>query len=214
MCHPRVGGDLSHRMRRKGDSRLRGNDRIVKTEPERSCIVTRQIAPKADLLRFVLSPEGVVVADLASKLPGRGVYVLNRKTHVAAAVEKQIFARAFKKPVRVPADFIANLEQRFRQKLLESLSLARKAGQTVSGFDAVRDALARGNVAALIHASDAGEDGIKKLKTEGIESIQCLTRDELSTVFAKENAVHAAALTGSAGAFFIETARRFALFLE
>ena len=61
------------------------------------CIVTRTVKDEADMIRFVRGPDGVVVPDLARKLPGRGVWVsLDRKvledhivhdhSHIAAAI--------------------------------------------------------------------------------------------------------------------------------
>jgi uncharacterized protein len=37
------------------------------------CIVTREEAGEDQLIRFALSPEGIVTPDLQAKLPGRGV---------------------------------------------------------------------------------------------------------------------------------------------
>jgi hypothetical protein len=34
-----------------------------------------QVRPVADLIRFVVGPDGQAVADLKQKLPGRGVWV-------------------------------------------------------------------------------------------------------------------------------------------
>jgi len=44
--------------------------------PERRCIVTGEVQPKAGLIRFVAGPDGEVVPDLAEKLPGRGFWVV------------------------------------------------------------------------------------------------------------------------------------------
>src|SRR5262249_2013886 len=45
------------------------------TDTVRRCAVTRALRPKDQLIRFVLSPDGVVVPDLKEKLPGRGVWL-------------------------------------------------------------------------------------------------------------------------------------------
>ena len=44
-------------------------------EPERKCIVTGDVQPKAGLIRFVLGPDDTVVPDVLEKLPGRGMWV-------------------------------------------------------------------------------------------------------------------------------------------
>ncbi len=185
-----------------------------KAEPERSCIVTREVKDKAELIRFVVSPDGVLVADLNYKLPGRGVYVTNSRLLVADAIARRSFSKAAKEPVTIPEGFLNQLEMLLAKRVGESLSLARKAGEVISGFEKVEDALNKGKVAALVHADDASEDGVRKLKREGIPVLHSLPRDLLSQVLGRENAVHVAVFHGPASSFFIETARRFALFME
>ncbi len=50
------------------------------------------------------------------------------------------------------------------RSVIEALAMAAKAGQVVSGFSKVEDALgAAAGPGALIHASDGAADGIRKL---------------------------------------------------
>ena len=42
---------------------------------ERRDIVTGEIMPEHRLIRFVAAPDGMVVPDVAAKLPGRGIWV-------------------------------------------------------------------------------------------------------------------------------------------
>ncbi len=51
-------------------------------------------APKAELLRFVVGPDGTVVPDIASRLPGRGLWLTARRDIVATAIGKRLFGRA------------------------------------------------------------------------------------------------------------------------
>ena len=53
----------------------RGGHRTERDVPERRCIVTGDVQPKAGLVRFVVGPDGQIVPDLADKLPGRGIWV-------------------------------------------------------------------------------------------------------------------------------------------
>ena len=43
--------------------------------PMRSCVITREKLPKAELLRIVRTPEGNVLADVSGKLNGKGAYI-------------------------------------------------------------------------------------------------------------------------------------------
>jgi hypothetical protein len=84
----------------------------------------------------------------------------------------------------------------------------------LQGFDKVEAAVKSGEVAALIHAPNAGADGVKKLRDRDIPTFNHLPREWLNEVLGRENAVHVAVTHGPAAAFFILHARRFALFLE
>ena len=184
------------------------------SEPERTCIVTRQAQPREGLLRFVVSPDGQLVPDLDNKLPGRGMYVTCSRLIIAEAIAKKAFQRAAEGPVTLPFDFLNRLEEQLATRVKNALSLARKAGQAIAGFEKVETALKTGQVAALIHAPSAGADGLKKLRADDIPTFSQLPREWLNEVMDKDNVVHVAITHGPAAPFFIETARRFALFLE
>ena len=186
---------------------------MANDEPERSCIITRQTLPKEQLIRFVVGPGDILVQDLASKLPGRGIYVTCSKLLVAEAIAKRAFSKAAKTQVTIPDGLLAQIEQQMARRMANALSLARKAGQVITGFEKVEAELKKGSVEALIHADDAGEDGIKKLAFYAGPTFQNLPRALLSEVLGRENAVHAVVIHGPAAAFFIEEARRFTLFL-
>ena len=183
-------------------------------EPERSCIVTREAKPKEALIRFVVGPDKRIVPDIAGKLPGRGLYITASRLLIGEAIAKRLFSKAAKEQVTIPNGLLDTVETQLARQVAEALSLARKAGQVITGFEKVELAVATGKVEALIHASDAGEDGVKKLSTYSGPIFAELPRDLLSTVLGRENAVHAAVIHGPAAAFFIQAARRFALFLD
>lgn len=182
-------------------------------EPERTCIVTREAKAKEALIRFVVGPEDKLVPDLANKLPGRGIYVSCSKLMVAEALAKRLFSRAAKEQVNIPDNFMNQLEGQMARRALEALSMARKAGQVTTGFDKVEEACKTGKVEALIHAADAGEDGLKKLSFYQGPVFAEFSREQLGGVVGRENAVHVAVTHGPAAQFFITEARRFALFL-
>lgn len=187
---------------------------MAKAEPERSCIVTRQALPKGELIRFVVDPKGVLVPDLAGKLPGRGMYTTASRLTLAEAIAKRAFSRAAGAQVTIPDGLIHTVHKQLERRVAEALSLARKSGQVVMGFEKVEAAAKKGEVEAIIHAEDAGEDGVKKLGFYHGPVFKQLPRDLLSEILGRENGVHAAVIHGPAAAFFIEEARRFALFLD
>ena len=61
------------------------------SEPERRCIASGQVLKKADLIRFVVAPDGVLVPDLQEKLPGRGIWLSSSREHLELARKKGFF---------------------------------------------------------------------------------------------------------------------------
>lgn len=72
--------------------------------PERTCALTREKREPADLLRFVRAPDGTITPDIASKLPGRGVWLSLDRSIVERAARQNPFARSLKRPVVIPDD--------------------------------------------------------------------------------------------------------------
>ena len=67
-----------------------------KDKPQRSCLGCRQPRDRDVLIRFVLSPQGELVADIEAKLPGRGAYTCVSETCLQVALKQRQFSRAFK----------------------------------------------------------------------------------------------------------------------
>jgi uncharacterized protein len=179
-------------------------------ETERRCIVTGETGPKAGLLRFVRDPEGRVVADVLNRLPGRGAYVTARREVIAKAVAKGAFARAFGGPATAPERLIDDAEAGLVRRVLDLVSMARKAGQAVTGFEKVKDWLTKGDAEVLIQAFDGSERGRSKLyPPDGEDSlITCLSAQELGLSFGRERAIHAALAAGGLTTRIVEEAAR------
>jgi hypothetical protein len=163
------------------------------------CILTRTVKDEADLIRFVRSPEGLVVPDLARKLPGRGVWVSLDRAALAEAMRKRLFSRGFQAETTIPPELPDMVAKLLRQNALSLLSLAKKAGEAVSGFTKVEEMLGRGRAKLLIHGTDAAPDGCRKLDRlaePGVERIVLFDRQELDLAFGRANVVHAAVAKG------------------
>ncbi len=90
--------------------------------------------PVAQLIRFVVGPDGEAVPDLKRKLPGRGVWVTATRDVLGEAIKRKVFARGFKRDVRLPADLLDRTERLLEQSALDALAIAGKAGSVVCGF--------------------------------------------------------------------------------
>ena len=185
---------------------------------ERMCVLTREVRPIADLIRFVVGPDGAAVPDLKSKLPGRGVWVTATQDALAEAVKRKALARGFKREVRLNADLVTQTGQLLEQAALDALAMAGKAGLVANGFGKTEAALADEDkrVIGLIHATDAAPDGVRKLGAalrrrdsgDQVAVITSLTTAQLDLALGRPNVVHAALLAGPASDTFLARLRR------
>lgn len=175
----------------------RGGRARERDQSERRCIATGKSDDKIGLIRFVLSPDGVIVPDLAEKLPGRGIWVSADRAALEKAVAKNLFARAARAQASIPPDLIAMIEAGLARRTVELVSMARKAGLAVAGFEKVKNALANGTVKVLLQACDGSERGKGRLWTpEGGRWFGCLTAEELGLAFGRAHVIHSALAPG------------------
>ncbi|WGS23707.1 MULTISPECIES: RNA-binding protein [unclassified Bradyrhizobium] len=199
----------------QADLDLDDGPRTPKSATTRMCAVSREVRPIDELIRFVVAPTGEVIPDLKRKLPGRGLWVSASRRSVAEAVRRHQFNRGFKRDVRVAPTLPADTEALLVRSAIDALAMAAKAGEVVSGFGKVEDALNRGETAALIHASDGAADGIRKLdailrqrsekrgESPVIGTVNVLTSAELDLALGRANVIHAALLAGPASKTFL-----------
>jgi uncharacterized protein len=190
----------------------RGGKEDIGDGPERRCIVTGTSGPKAALIRFAVGPEGEVVPDVLGRLPGRGIYVSADRAALTKAAAKGLFARAARTPVKVPEGLADLVEGQLLRRVTDLISLARKAGDAVTGYEKVKDWLVKGKARVLIQASDGSERGKAKLRPpEGEDTfIGCLTAGELGLSFGREHAIHGALAAGGLTSRVVEEAARLA----
>jgi uncharacterized protein len=177
-------------------------------EPERRCIITGERGPKSGLVRLALDPDGLVAPDIRARAPGRGAWIGVDRAALDAAISKGklkgALARAFKgAAVSIPDDLGARIETVFERAVLDRLGLEARAGMLATGSDRIGEAARRGQVHLLLHASDAAEDGSRKLdqawrvgreaEGSGLSGlVLLLDRTRLSAALGRENTVHIA----------------------
>jgi uncharacterized protein len=190
----------------------RGGRDNARDDPERRCIVSGERQPQAGLVRFVVGPEGQVVPDVLNRLPGRGMYVEAVMASIDKAAKKGLFARAAKTQVSVPDGLADLVAAQVTRRVIDLLSMARKAGDAVTGYEKVKDWLMKGKAVVLMQASDGSERGKTKLRPPGDEAsfIGCLTAGEMGLAFGRERAIHAALGAGGLTTRVVEEAARLA----
>jgi predicted RNA-binding protein YlxR (DUF448 family) len=185
---------------------------------ERRDIVTGEVMDEARLIRFTSGPDGVVVPDLARKLPGRGLWVAADRASVETAARKGLFARSAKAKVAAPTDLADQVETLLKRRLLSALGLARRGGDLISGFEKVAQAISAGKAAWLIEASDGALDGRRKLRALFRKSPRppalfgLYAAGELGLALGGENVIHTAFLAGRAADHWTSDVQRLAGF--
>lgn len=110
------------------------------------------------------------------------------------------------------------LEALLVRRCLDTLSLARRAGQAVCGFEKVRAALKEGGVAVLVQASDGGDDGRSKLVAVAravaprLPVVELFDAAQQGVPFGRDQAVHVALAPGGLAQRFCRDAVRLAGF--
>ncbi len=165
------------------------------SNPKRTCLLTGEEKPQEQLLRFTLTPDRQVIPDFKKQLPGKGFYLTNSRKLLNEAISKNIF-RKFGKHTAVMQNLPEIVENILKNRALEAINLARKAGVLISGFDKVREKLAAGKVAFVLDAIDAGADGHAKIcaAAKNVEILTLFEVEELDKALNRTNTVHAALL--------------------
>jgi hypothetical protein len=193
------------------------NDQLTETDRangrgshvrERRCVVTGEVSSAEQLVRLALGPDGSIAPDVHGKAPGRGAWIgVDRATLEAAQAKGKLkggLARALHDGnFTIPDDLGARIETQLARATLDRLGLESRAGTLLSGNEKIETAARKGQVRLLLHASDAGEDGRKKLaqawrvgedaEGSGREGLVLpVDRGTLSMALGRENAVHLA----------------------
>ena len=173
----------------------------TRRERERRCIVSHESMPEARLIRFALAPDGVVVPDVAAKLPGRGAWVRADRESIERAAKKGGFSRAFKEETKSSDDLAARTEALLSRRCLDHLGLARRAGAIAIGATQVGTAIRANPAFVVIEAKDGAEEGREKLMSLHIglwgrpaAAVGCFSAADLGVALGRERVIHACLL--------------------
>lgn len=183
-----------------------GTAKEAAASPERRCVLTGRVAPREELLRLALSPEGLVLPDVLARAPGRGAWIGVSQQELREAVQsgalRGALARSFKSgALEIPEDLADLAETGFRRAITQRLGLELRTGRLILGAERISTDARAGKVAALYHASDASEGGARKLdqawrvgqdvEGSGLVGLWLpLDRMTLSVALGRQNVVH------------------------
>ncbi|MGH7049703.1 MAG: DUF448 domain-containing protein [Acetobacteraceae bacterium] len=134
--------------------------------------MTRTIAPKEAMLRFVAGEGRILVPDLEARLPGRGIWLSARGDVIEAARASgqlgRTVARVAGGPVTIADDLLVQLQEELVRRIVGLLGLARRAGQAVAGWEAVGAWRPPGRVEGRVGVCpDAGDAGLPGARLPG-----------------------------------------------
>ena len=167
-------------------------------------------------MRLAVSPAGLVLPDAQEKAPGRGAWIGSSRAGLEEALAsgklKGALSRAFKTgDLDLPDALPQMVEDALTRVFLDRLGLEMRVGALILGTQRIAEAARGGAVALLLHASDASEDGRKKLdqawrvgreaEGSGERGLELpLDRNALSVALGRDNVVHLALADDAAAA--------------
>jgi uncharacterized protein len=189
-------------------------------------VVTRERLPKEQMLRFVVSPDRLLIPDLAGRLPGRGIWLSASRDVIEGAEGTRpngkpvgtkgrelvrAVARAARGPVEVPLDLSGVLETALIRRIGDLVGLARRAGQAIAGFEKARDWMRTHPVGVVLQAADGSEAERARFRSavpDKVPVLHPLTGAELGRIMGHEIVVHVALARGRlADAIAVEAGR-------
>ena len=179
-----------------------------KSEPERKCILSGEHGARGELVRLAISPDGLVLPDIHAKAPGRGAWLGVSRAELETALAKGKLKGA---ALTIPEDLPQRIEEGLTRALLDRLGLEMRAGHLILGSERIAEHARGGAVELLLHASDASDDGNRKLdqawrvgrEAEGSGEtgvVLPLDRAALSVAMGRDNVVHMALADPAAAA--------------
>ena len=91
-----------------------------------------------DFIKISLSPDNILVPDLHNNLPGKSVWLPADKYIITDILKKEILKAYFGIPALLTSDFSVLIEKMLRKKILNCVSLTKKAGNLFIGMDAIK----------------------------------------------------------------------------
>ena len=202
-------------MKKENFKHNRKNGQNAAKADDKTCFVTKETAPRSDMLRFVSSPDKTIIFDVTEKLPGHGFWLRADRLVLDQAVTKRLFCKVAKTTVKIPEDLSDIVETGLRERCLSMMALCRKAGLLVFGYEAVKKAIGQGKASVAFEATDASARGQNKIfrPDDSFPVYTFFGREDLGRIAGLDEVVHIALLTGALSTGVMVIARKLSLYL-
>ena len=184
--------------------------KLYSKNPSRRCISSGKKFNKSDMVRFIVDPNNEILPDISEKLPGRGIWVKTEKNALDQAISKNLFLKAANKKVLVRKNLSSLVEDILVKTVISLISLSRKSGAALNGYEKVKSSLIDGTAKVLIQAKDGSVNQKRKLRPpSGKENyINCLSSKELGEAFGRNYVVHVSLTSGGLSKRVVHEASR------
>ena len=108
-----------------------------------------------DFIKISLSPDNKLVPDLYNNLPGKSIWVPANKARIKDILKGDELKEQFGAQQLSTKDLIFLIEKLLRKKILNSISLTKKAGYLAIGLDTIKTQLIRKKHCLVVVAKDA-----------------------------------------------------------
>ncbi len=186
----------------------------------KKCLASEEYGNREEMLRFVVSPEGVLTLDLAEKLPTRGIWFKSdRKTLSNITKAKHFINRKYgRQGAKMPFNLPAVVEEGFIKRIKDLFGLCAKAKSLEVGFKKTEAALKEGReLEAIVLASDASAASVDGLLQNGsalaeIKTFSFLSIEELSDLAGEKNCACIGLIKGNLAKTLTRDLMRYELF--
>ncbi len=159
---------------------------------ERTCIVTREKIDPKKAIRLCVMPNGALFADLKGNFPAHGYWIIPQGKNFIQLFSQPKRFRQIKGAVRPSEDFVSQLQMQLKNRILQQIGLAKRAGQLIFGFEKVKIWLKENKAALAIVAKDGSQAEIERLglSARNITMVQILEKEELGKALGRDKVVH------------------------
>ncbi len=161
-------------------------------DSERTCIVTREKIDPKRAIRLCVAPNGDVFADLKGNFPARGYWIVPSVGNFEQLFSQPKKFRQIKGASKPSEDFVESLKTQLKNRILQQIGLAKRAGQLIFGFEKVKIWLKENKAAFAIIAKDGSKAEVERLglSARNIPFASILEKEELGKTLGRDKVVH------------------------
>ena len=124
-----------------------------------------------DFIKFSLSPDNKLVPDLHNDLPGKSIWVLPNRKLIKCIQERDDVKAHFGVSHLFSSDLVHLVKKILRNKILNSISLAKKSGYLAIGLDTIKTQLIEKKHCLIVVAK--GAKSLQRYSVFSSKNVSC-----------------------------------------